>query len=191
MPGEPRAFGAPDAILGLLRAFDRWSCVEADSALAADLEGAFRSEFGLERRVIDVVHVLPGAGPQFEHSLVRQLTAAEQERAVSSALFPEASVLGPAIGAGRVFAAFDHDRVVGHGSSFAASDEFADVSVHVAESHRGRGIATAAAARAIRAVQDSGLVPVWGAGSHNTASLRVAEKLGFVAVERLVYLVKG
>ena len=88
-----------------------------------------------------------------------------------------------------MFVALDGDVVVGHGSSFAAGHTYADVGVHVAAAYRRRGLATACAARACVAVRQAGLVPIWGTGSQNVASLRVATKLGFEEVDRLVFLV--
>ncbi len=82
-------------------------------------------------------------------------------------------------------------RQLGHGSSMATGSRFADVGVHVAEGYRQMGIATAAASMACHGLQADGPVPVWGTGSYNAASLRVAEKLGFVEVARLRFLVRG
>jgi RimJ/RimL family protein N-acetyltransferase len=89
-----------------------------------------------------------------------------------------------------VFGAVEDDTIVGRGSSFAAGAMYADIGVYVAERYRRQGIATGAAAVAIRAVQATGLIPVWGAGSENVASLRVANRLGFVEVARCAYLVR-
>ena len=54
------------------------------------------------------------------------------------------------------------------------------------EEWRGRGLATAAASLVAQAIQESGRAPMWSAG--NPASLRVAQKLGFVEVSRRVYI---
>jgi RimJ/RimL family protein N-acetyltransferase len=56
--------------------------------------------------------------------------------------------------------------------------------------HRGQGMCTAAAALAAQAVQLMGLIPVWSAAYNNHASLRVAQKVGYVEVGYWVYLVK-
>lgn len=104
---------------------------------------------------------------------------------------PDSRVNIEAAEAGRVFGATRRGEVVGHGSSLAAGDVYADISVHVAEAHRREGLATAAASLACRAVQRSGLTPVWGTSSTNAASLGVARKLGFVTVARRTYLVRG
>ena len=81
--------------------------------------------------------------------------------------------------------------VVGQGGSLAAGLVFADVGVQVADARRRQGMATACASRACRALQNDGLIPVWGTSSENSASLAVARKLGFVETGRLTFLVRG
>lgn len=183
--GEPMAFGAPDAILDLLERADGWTCVEIDAPTADALRVAFDARWGLEREVIDVIHVLDGPPGPHEHPLVRRL-----DEVVEHDLLPPPRLLAPAVAAGRLFGAFDGGRLVGQGGSLAWGDRFADVGVHVAESHRRQGIAAACAAAACGAVQAGGLTPVWGCGAHNEASMRTAAALGFREVERLVYLVR-
>jgi predicted GNAT family acetyltransferase len=61
--------------------------------------------------------------------------------------------------------------------------------VYTKEAYRRRGFATAAASLVARRVQEAGQIPVWSAGGHNVASLRVAEKLGFEEVSRRVYVI--
>ncbi len=53
----------------------------------------------------------------------------------------------------------------------------------------GHRFATAAAAIVARCVQEAGQRPVWRAGEGNTASLRVASKLGFTEVARRTYVI--
>ena len=61
--------------------------------------------------------------------------------------------------------------------------------VYTQEEFRGLGYSTAAAATVVREVQEQRQIPVWSAGAHNQASLRVAEKLGFVEFGRRRYAV--
>lgn len=60
-----------------------------------------------------------------------------------------------------------------------------DVSIDTVPSARGLGLATRAAAALIRAEHADGRAPVWGAAASNTASLRLAARLGFVATDAL------
>jgi predicted GNAT family acetyltransferase len=60
----------------------------------------------------------------------------------------------------------------------ALSERHGDISIATLEAWRNHGFATAAAALVARDLQAAGQISVWSAGAHNTASLRVAEKLG-------------
>ena len=193
VPGEPRGFGSAEALLDLLSVAGGWSCVEVDAGLAEAMSAEFDRRWTLVRTVIDVVHRLDQPVEVRTHPLVRELTPAEA-RSLSQAsedLFPDRGVVVTAAGAGRVFAAIDGGVIVGHGGSMATGRSLADVGVHVVEEYRRQGIATAAASLACQALQTAGLTPIWGTGSHNAASLRVAAKLGFVEVARLTYLVRA
>jgi predicted GNAT family acetyltransferase len=63
------------------------------------------------------------------------------------------------------------------------------MAVYTREEFRNRGLATATAALVARRVQQAGQTPVWSAGEHNVASLRVARTLHFVQVSRRTYVV--
>lgn len=193
VPGEPQGFGDGEALLDLLSVADGWTCVEVEPRVADEISTEFDRRWGIERTVVDVVHELRAAARAPRHPLVRWLTPAEAEALDVAApdVLPDRRLVVAAATLGRVFAAVDGDRIVGHGSSMAASQSFADVGVHVAPAFRGQGIATAAASMACAAVQQAGLTPVWGAGSDNGASLRVAEKIGFQEVARLTFLVRA
>lgn len=194
VPGEPQAFGDPDALLGLLERADRWTCVEVAPDLAEAISADFERQWGPTRRVVDVIHTLDRPIEGRVHPMVRQLSAEEARDlpTMSPDVLPDRHLAVRAAEHGRVFAAIDGDgMIVGHGSSMAAGRTFADVGVHVAGQYRQQGIATAAASQACNAVQMGGLRPVWGTGAHNAASLRVAAKLGFVEQARLAFLVRG
>jgi ribosomal protein S18 acetylase RimI-like enzyme len=186
--GEPMAYGEPDAILELLEEADGWTCVEVASEVVDAMRDRFDARWGLAREVTDVIHVLDGPPVPHEHPLVRRLDDLDLDD--PDGVLPERAVTGPAVALGRVFGAVDGRRLLGHGSSFASGERYADIGVHVAESARRQGIAVAAAASACRAVQADGLVPIWGCGAHNDASMATAAALGFREVERLVYLVR-
>ena len=75
--------------------------------------------------------------------------------------------------------AFTSARSVGH----------ADVAVYTLERWRGRGLAAAAASLVARRLQEASQVPVWSTGEDNRASLRVAQKLGFVPLAWRTYVI--
>jgi GNAT superfamily N-acetyltransferase len=63
-----------------------------------------------------------------------------------------------------------------------------DLSIDTLEPFRRRGLAARLSAFLIAQMRERGKEPVWGAEDDNTASLRLAAKLGFVPVDRLVLL---
>ena len=65
-----------------------------------------------------------------------------------------------------------------------------DVSVDTLEGCRRRGLAGACARALIGLLSSRGLEPVWAAVESNTASLRLAAKLGFERADRLMVFEK-
>lgn len=63
-----------------------------------------------------------------------------------------------------------------------------DVSIDTLEPFRRRGLAEQCSAFLIRHMRERGKEPVWGAEDHNVASLRLAARLGFRPVDRLVVM---
>jgi GNAT superfamily N-acetyltransferase len=63
-----------------------------------------------------------------------------------------------------------------------------DVSIDTLEPYRRRGLAAHAVACLDQVQRERGKEPVWGADDTNHASLRLAAKLGFVPVDRLMVL---
>ena len=68
----------------------------------------------------------------------------------------------------------------------AVTQSWWDISVDTVESHRRRGFASLCVAAAIRHFEKEGKRPVWGSYESNFASRRLAERLGFEAVDTLV-----
>ena len=56
----------------------------------------------------------------------------------------------------------------------------AEIGVGTKPQHRGRGLATAAAARLLQACEELGFRPLWNAAQHNAPSVALARRLGFV-----------
>jgi RimJ/RimL family protein N-acetyltransferase len=193
VPGEPQGFGDGEALLQLLAEADGWSCVEVDRCLADEIEEHFASRWGPSRTVIDVIHELNEPVAVYDHPLVRRLTPTEalDLPTTDADLLPDRRLVAAAAEHGRFFAGVDDGVIIGQGGSLAAGRVFADVGVQVAGARRRQGVATACASRACQALQNDGLIPVWGTSSENAASLAVARKLGFFETARLTFLVRG
>lgn len=65
-----------------------------------------------------------------------------------------------------------------------------DISIDTLEAHRRRGHAERVTIFLIHEMRRRGKEPVWGAEDDNVASLRLAAKLGFIAVDRLAVFKK-
>lgn len=191
VPGEPQGFGDPMSLLDLLEEADGWTCVAVSDDLARAVEPEFERRFGLARVVVDVVHTLDQPVRPVHHPLVRSLTVDDVESLVDAdGVLPAPRIVRAAAAARRCFVAVYGEVVVGHGSSFAWGEQFADVGVHVSERWRRKGLARATASQACQAVQSAGLTPVWGCGADNQASMALAAGLGFKEVARLSFLVR-
>lgn len=66
-----------------------------------------------------------------------------------------------------------------------------DVSVDTLEDYRGRGLALSAFRVMYDHMRAAGRAPVWGALESNTASLRLAARIGFVATDEIVVFSRG
>jgi hypothetical protein len=82
----------------------------------------------------------------------------------------------------RVFAAFVDGLPVSFAYTPWRSTRWFDVSVDTLPGARQLGLATIVAAALIRDERAHGREPVWGANESNVASLRLAARLGFVAM---------
>lgn len=71
-------------------------------------------------------------------------------------------------------------------TSFRFDDEL-EIGIETHPDARGRGLATAVAARMIGDLLEQGITPVWSCRESNLASVALATKLGFRPVRRLPY----
>jgi hypothetical protein len=85
----------------------------------------------------------------------------------------------------RVWAAWVDGAPVAFAYAPWRSPRLFDVSVDVLPSARQLGLGTLVAAAMIRDERAAGREPVWGADEDNTASLRLAARLGFVAMDQI------
>jgi hypothetical protein len=193
-PSEPVGFGADaGAMWSVLKDLPGWECVCVPSDVAPALGRLVEAEWGRPVRYYgDVYHRLERPAAPFAHESVRRLgpddaalleaaPAELQPRSWGSAERMLAEGIAAAgIVAGAVVAiAFTSARTAGH----------ADIGVTTLEPWRGRGLATAAASLVAAAIQAEGQIPIWSCGEGNLASLRVAEKVGFVEAGRRTYVI--
>jgi GNAT superfamily N-acetyltransferase len=66
------------------------------------------------------------------------------------------------------------------------TDTLWDVSIDTLEAHRQKGYGAACVRFVIDLMREHGKEPIWGALEDNSASMRLATKLGFVPVDRIV-----
>jgi hypothetical protein len=85
-----------------------------------------------------------------------------------------------------VHAAWVDGRPVGFAYAPWRTERWFDVSVDTLAGARQLGLATRTASAMIRAERALGREPVWGAADSNAASLRLAARLGFVAIDGIV-----
>jgi RimJ/RimL family protein N-acetyltransferase len=92
---------------------------------------------------------------------------------------------------GRAWGAFGGNRLVSVACPFLVGDRYEDIGVATEAAFRGRGLVVACAAKVCVDIQAQGHIPTWTTSPDNTASLRVAQKLGFVEVRRDVLYAAG
>ena len=127
---------------------------------------------------------------------VRRLTS--NDAAAVRELSPEVTWLAKTWGgltglaaSGYAWGAFAEGRLVSLACSFFVGERFEDVGVATEPGYRGRGLAHACASGLCRDIRDRGRRPSGSTSPDNTASLRVAEKMGFVLQRRDRLLVVG
>jgi len=194
LPTEPTGFGSdPRVLWELLQSVKGWNCVNVMPGCATALGEIIEAEVGVRVRYYgDVYHTLSRPAPDVENHAVRQLTLVDLELLKSAPPEVRGSGFGGPGGLlsdGIVACAVVSGRIVCIAHTSARSERHADIGVFTMVDRQGRGFATAAAAIVARRVQEAGQIPVWSAGEDNTASLRVAQKLGFVEVSRRTYVI--
>ena len=91
---------------------------------------------------------------------------------------------------GFAWGAFVHDQLASVACTFYLGEKYEDIGVGTEPQFRGRGLSTACAAALCEDIEARGHHPSWSTSPDNSASVRVAEKLGFTLHRRdLLYLV--
>jgi GNAT superfamily N-acetyltransferase len=194
MSEEPTGYGSdPEVLWALLRQVEGWACVDVDYDCAPPLGALIAQGTGASVRYLEDIYLVLGRpAPSYPHPAVRLLTPADLpllEAAppeLRSGLWGSAETL---LGESIVACAIIGGEIVATALCSGRSERYADVGVYTRQEFRGRGLSTAAAALVASQVQARGLIPIWSTGGHNLASLRVAQKLGFVEVARRRYVI--
>ena len=84
-----------------------------------------------------------------------------------------------------------NDNIVSIARTYAHTGLHGGISVFTLEEWRGKGFAASAASLVAQQIQAMGKVPVWSCGEENIASLRTAQKLGFVEISRRIDIVSS
>ena len=164
------------AVLDLARELDDHSFLVISRALATALRDAGR---GVDRAIL---HTLPDPStlPDLEGA-----TLLSDAVPLSHLPDPLASELELARTRGDVWTVYVDGLPVSFAYAPWKSTRWFDISVDTLPSARQLGLGTIVAAEMIRAERAHDREPVWGADEDNRASLRLAARLGFVAVDEL------
>jgi RimJ/RimL family protein N-acetyltransferase len=157
--------------------------VEAPGAFAPLLKTAFPDLVVWERVVLAFP---PGRRPDSPQSgAIRRLEAADAYHLWS--LSPEINWIaktwgGPPglAGSGCAWGAFVDGRLAAVANSFFVGESYEDIGVVTEPEFRGLGLSTACAGALCLDILARGRRPSWTTSTDNAASLRVAQKLGFV-----------
>ena len=191
-PGEPMIFGHnARQIANLLPQIPNWFCVNVTYELADELEPLLAEQMDCTlRRQADVYHILTQSPPAelLAHPDVRLLTS--DDLPLLQTAPPELRGHDPEqlLRRTAVAGAISHNQLVAIAQNYALTEGFGDIGVFTLPEFRGHGLAAAAAALVADWLLGNGRTPVWSCGAKNQASLRVAQKLGFVENGRRVYL---
>ena len=193
-PDEPAGYGSDPAVIwDLLQSVDGWFCILVSTECAPVLGEMMQTEMGVSVRYLDdVCCEMRGPAPEAWDEDVRLLTLEDLNLLESAPPELRASCYADTrdlLTDGIVACAIVDGEIVATALAAARSERYAEVGIYTCPEYRRRGYATSAAALVCKRAQESGQTPVLSVGSHNAASLRVAEKLGFVEVSRSRYVI--
>jgi len=195
-PRRPAADDAPwdgQVLWDFLKSTGGWDCVNVCAKYAMALGDLMATDLGTPVGYYDdVYHVLPRPVVRYRNPHVRRLRRTDLrllERAPEairdSGFGDPATLLRDGIAAGAII-----DRtLVSLAHTYSLTSRHADLGVYTLDAWRCRGFASAAASIVAHRAQKAGLTPAWRTEHDNTASLRVARKLGFVELTRRTYVV--
>lgn len=198
---EPAGFGDdPDRIYGLLRGLDGWTSVHVavplGPPLVALIEAATGHPVTLEEEIYfqrNPSEATPATPAALVVPGVRRLSSADVPlmEAATDALGMTGWRFGSAaaqVAEGVAAGAVVEGRLVAVAFTASRGERYGEVGIATLAPHRGRGYAAATAALVAADIEAAGLTVVWSTGVTNTASRRVATKLGLTEVSRRVYV---
>jgi hypothetical protein len=184
--GGPEAFAVHRPVASLVDQLSARGATPGSILVPTENAEAWRALLPGWREQPAVLHVHPAPGrlPRPAHE-TRFLTL--DDVGAFDRLPPGlASELSRALARGPVAAAFEGGRAVSFCHAAYRTETWFDLSIDTLEERRRRGFATSAAAHLIHHMLAQGRKPVWGALDADTASLAMAKKYGFRAVDRMM-----
>jgi ribosomal protein S18 acetylase RimI-like enzyme len=181
---ELLAFGADaEALVSMLAGIREWEAVNAPANIGPRLAALIADELCIPNHIVDDIYQVPGGPVEVvSHPDVRMLTHADVDMLNATPddirdSFDDDlhAVLGEELIAGAVV----DGRIVSVGCTYGFHEKFVDVAISTLPEYRGRGYARAAASLVVSRTQAAGHVPIWSCAPTNTASLAVAQTLGF------------
>ncbi len=175
LSGDPSAL-TPEDLAGHVSGM-----IDAPPEFVPLIEKAFPDVLVWERRIFE----LPKApAPAGNGSAVRRLGPGDVHRVWG--LAPEIDWIHNPWGgpyglacSGYAWGGFDGDRLVSVAASFFVGQRYEDVGVVTDAAFRGRGVNPACATKLCQDIRSRRRTPSWSTSPDNTASIRVAQKLGF------------
>jgi len=126
--------------------------------------------------------ILPGTRPTLRSARTEMLSPRDTS-ALDQLPGPLRAEISAALGATHVAAAFADERPVSFCYAAYETESLWDLSVETLPAHRGKGLGRACCELLIAHMSRHAKGPVWGALEENVVSVRMAERLGFVAVD--------
>jgi hypothetical protein len=188
-PGEPEAFAVHRPVASLAAKLTGLEQPVAQVLATLENSDPWRALLRGWRELPVVVHVHPSPEslPRPQQP-TRLLTLADLDvlESLPAALAGE---LSRALSKGPVAGAFKDERPVAFAYAAYRTESWFDLSIDTLQEHRRAGHATAAAAHLIHHMLAQGKRPVWGAFDADLASMAMARKYGFRAVDRMMMFV--
>jgi RimJ/RimL family protein N-acetyltransferase len=188
LAGDPNVL-RPDSLKRLVQGF-----VEAPPKFTPLLRAAFSGLQVWDRVILE----LKGP-PQFTlppEFIIRRLEAADTQ--TLNKLSAEVTWIGKTWGglagmaaSGYAWGAFAGERVIAIACTFFVGDQYEEIGVVTEPAFRGMGLSVACAGLLCADIQQRGRRASWSTSPDNIASLRVAQKLGFVERRRDCLYVVG
>ena len=161
----------------------RWTHLDWDGQLEA--QRFTRVNFRFDRNIFEARHAAPVLPPGWSIAALRESEFDLPDIAVSPRPFWKSFAAFADHGGGVVAV---RDGEIG-AIAFSATrfDDWLEIGIETRAAYRGQGLARAVAAAMIRNCLASGLTPVWACRKENTASLMLAQNLGFAVTKEVPF----